>query len=48
MFQHTGNYLTKSQFLTSGTIEIKKCTDANKESPHQVNNNKKRNMKEKH
>ena len=39
MFQHTGNYLTKSQFLQLGTIEIKKCTDANKEAPHQVSFN---------
>jgi hypothetical protein len=36
MFQHTGNYLTKSQFLPPGTVDIKKCTDANKEAPHKV------------
>lgn len=30
----TSNYLTKSQYLPNGILDIKRCTDANKESPH--------------
>ena len=36
MFHHTGNFLTKSQYLPKNVLDIKKCTDANKDAPHTV------------
>ncbi len=36
MYQHTGNYLAKSQYLPKGILDIKICTDANKEAPQKV------------
>lgn len=35
LLQSTGNYLSKSSSLSSFTIELKKCRDANRENPSQ-------------
>ncbi|XP_029650420.1 U3 small nucleolar RNA-associated protein 18 homolog [Octopus sinensis] len=35
LLQSTGNYLSKSSSLSSITIQLKKCTDANRDNPSQ-------------
>ncbi|KAG8546569.1 hypothetical protein GDO81_018605, partial [Engystomops pustulosus] len=33
LLSKTGNLIAKSTYLTKGTVQVKKCTDANKENP---------------
>lgn len=36
LLQKTGNYLVTSSSLPKGLIDLKQCTDANKEQPSEV------------
>jgi hypothetical protein len=36
LLQSTGDYITASTSLSKGTIQIKQCTDANRDNPAQV------------